>query len=36
VPAKVNRISTQSPVSDGTNKQLRDPFMLPETHLYKR
>lgn len=32
VPAKVNRISTRSPVSDGMNKQLRDPFMLPETN----
>jgi hypothetical protein len=32
VPAKVNRISTRSPVSDGMDKQLRDPFMLPETN----
>ena len=31
VPAKVNRM-----VSDGMDKQLQDPFMLSETHLYKR
>lgn len=29
VPAKVNRNSTPSPVTD---KQLRDPFMVPETN----
>ncbi|CAL2277039.1 unnamed protein product [Prunus armeniaca] len=32
LPPKVNANSTPSPVSDGMDKKLRDPFMLPETN----
>ncbi|BBH09068.1 Protein of unknown function D [Prunus dulcis] len=32
LPLKVNTNSTPSPVSDGMDKKLRDPFMLPETN----
>ncbi|CAL9020781.1 unnamed protein product [Prunus brigantina] len=32
LPPKVNTNSTPSPVSDGMDKKLRDPFMLPETN----
>ncbi|KAM1747885.1 hypothetical protein ACFX12_008944 [Malus domestica] len=32
LPRKLNSNSTPSPVSEGVDKQLRDPFMLPETN----
>ncbi|XP_050366593.1 protein PSK SIMULATOR 1 isoform X2 [Argentina anserina] len=33
VPPKANRNSTPSPVTDGMDKQLRDPYMAPETNI---